>query len=229
MCLILVSNGQNKILEDQEDLKNYIDQIYGSDDMLVNGRIYVPQHGLAEGHPYFEVVDWVFGNLFIKGVLYEDVKLKYDIELDEFILFIKDKQDRKNYIVLNHHYVDSVYMGKYVFVNTDVLPEIEKDLGYAELVYDRDFIFLIKYTRDFKKEYSDSKPYGEYAEQKATRYICESGELVKISSKKAFLAYFEPDKKEIKKYLKKNNIKYKKANSGELYHLLNYCNAIRNE
>jgi len=229
MYFVVTSSGQNKTLEDQEDLKRYIDQIYGSDDLLINGPIYVPQHGLAAGHPYFEIVDWVYGSLFIKGHIYDDVKLKYNIELDEFILFIKDRQDRKKYIVLNHHFIDSVYMGKYVFVNTDVLPEVEKDLGYAELVYDRNFIFLIKYTRDFKTEYSDSKPYGEYTEQKATHYICESGKLVKISGKKAFLAYFESEKKEIKKYLKKNNIKYKKANSGELYNLLNYCNAIRNK
>lgn len=229
LFLFLGATAQNKdqVISSSTELVSYSNDIYGSDDKLVNGRIYVPMHSLAEGHPYFEVENWVNGDIFIKGSRYNELKLKYDIELDEFILFVKDKQNRKNYIVLNQHYIDSVQMGKYFFINTGVLPEIGEDIGYAELVFRKDFFFLVKYHKDFKKEFSESKPYGEYNRQTSNRYISESGELVKINTKKALLTYFEAQKKEIKRFMKKNNIKYKKANSGELYNLLRYCHEAR--
>lgn len=231
LLLILGSFGQvsNTDLGTRDEILTHTNKVYGSDDILINGRIYVPLHSLAEGHPYFETLEWVHGDLFIKGNHYVNVKLKYDIELDEFILSIKDKQERKNYIVLNRHYVDTVYMGKYVFVNTKELQQINQNIGYAELVFEKDFIFLIKYSKDFKKEYSESKPYGEYNKVVANRFISESGDLIKLNTKKSFLDYFESNKKEIKKYMKKNKIKYRKAKSGELNKLLNHCHEVRNK
>jgi hypothetical protein len=215
------------LLEDKESLVAYTDSDYGSDDMLINGRIYVPLHSLAEGHPYFQTIDWILGHVFVRGKTFEDVKLKFDIELDEFILYIEDKYGRKNYLVLNHHYVDSVAMGKYLFVNTATLPEVGRDIGYAERVYNSDLIFLVKYNKDFKKQYSESKPYGEYSKQNSDRYIAERGRLVKVTTRNSFLNYFEAHKKELKRYMKKQKINYKKANSGELHNLLNYCHALR--
>ena len=224
----MVQGQVNKnLLNSHEKLLDYADQVYGSNDLLVNGRIYVPMHSLAEGHPYFEIKDWILGDVYTKGNKFEQLKLKYDIELDEFILFFIDKENHNNYIVLNKHYVDSVYVGKFLFVNTAVIPEISENLGYCELVYNKQLSFLVKYKKDFKKEYSETKPHGEYSKINANRYITESGILTKVNTKKTLLRYFEPYKKEIKKYLKKNKINYKKANSGELNTLINYCNEVR--
>jgi hypothetical protein len=206
---------------------NYADAVYGSDDMIISGRIYIPQHTLAEGHPYFEVADWVTGDVFIRGHRYKNQKLKYDVELDEFVLYIEDRYQRKNYLVLNHHYVDSVRIGKYFFINTGAIPEVGNDIGYAELVYDDGMIFLVKYQKDFKKEYSESKPYGEYGKQYAERFICEGGQVFKVTSKRAFLNYFEDHKKAIKRYMKKQKINYKKAGSGALKELVGHCHEIR--
>ena len=219
--------GSDIYLDEPDKLVEYANHVYGSNDLLITGRIYVPQHSLAEGHPYFGIADWILGDVYVRSDRFENQKLKYDIELDEFILYIEDAYQRKNYLVLNHHYVDSIYLGKFLFVNTAVVPRIGGDIGYAELVYNKRMIFLVKYKKDFKKEYSDAKPYGEYAEQTSERYICEGGRMEKVTSKKSFLHYFEQNQKEIKRYLKKEKIKYKKANSGELYNLINFCDALQ--
>lgn len=228
LFLSIISRTQHtqQILSTGEQLVNYSSKVYGSDDMLVNGRIYVPQHSLAEGHPYFNVEEWVESQVFIKGHMFDGVKLKFDIELDEFILFTENN-GQKNYIVLNKHYVDSVYMGKYLFVNTTTLKQINEDIGYAELVLNQDILFLVKYKKDFKKEYSETKPYGEYNRQNSYRYLGENNNLVKLNTKKALLEYFKDEKRDIKRYMKKNNIKYKKANSGELFNLISFCNNAR--
>ena len=91
----------------------------------------------------------------------------------------------------------------------------------------KNFIFFAKHSKGFKKQYSESKPHGEYAEPKAVNYIFENNVLTKLATKKSFLEYFLEHKKDVKKYMKKNKLKYKKANSGELYKLLKYCNEIR--
>jgi len=223
----LLSQDTAIYLMDENELLEYTNDLYGSDDMLINGRIYVPLHSLAEGHPYYQVIDWIRGDIHIKGHTFKEVQLKYDIELDEFILFIKDKKERKNYLVLNRNYIDSVYLGKYLFVNSLVLHQLNKNMGYVEMIYDKNFVFFVKHSKGFKKEFSESKPYGEYAEQKSVNYIFENSVLTKMPSKKSFIEYFPNQKKEIKKYMKRNKIKYKKANSGELFKLLEYCNEIR--
>jgi hypothetical protein len=225
----LSAQDSRVFLKDSKDLLAYIEERYGADDLLMNGSIYVPLHSLAIGHPYFEVHDWVLSTLYVKRHRFDQVKLKYDIELDEFVLFILDKQERKNYLLLNRHYVDSVRMGKYVFVNADNIPGIPEKFGYLENVYDRQFYFFVTHHKDFKKEFSESKPHGEYSEQTSTRYILDDGRLTKVNSKKAFLSYFEPYKSELKSYLRKNKIKYKKANSGQLYNLLIYCEGIQSK
>jgi hypothetical protein len=222
----LCGQDTSRFIDTRDELLNYAEAVYGSDDMIINGRIYVPQHTLAEGHPYFEIADWVMGDVFIRGHRFKNLKLKYDIDLDEFVLYIEDKYQRKNYLVLNHHYVDSVYLGKYIFINTAAYPGIGRDLGYAELVYDNGLIFLVTYEKDFKKQYSESKPYGEYGKQYAERYIASEGSVSKVTSKKAFLKYFESYKKEIRRYMKKQKINYRKAGSGTLKNLFTYCHEL---
>jgi hypothetical protein len=223
-CQIIHAQEQHILLENEKDILNYMDTVYGADDLLINGRIYVPQHGLAFGHPYFETSDWIPGSVFIKGQNYHTVKLKYDLELDEFVLFIVDNRENKNYIVLNRHFVDSVHLGKYRFVNASILKQTKLGPGYVEMVYDKDIYFFINHSKNFKNAFSESKPYGEYADMKSVNYIIREDRLTKLPTKKSFLDYFENNKKEIQKYLKKNRIKYKKANSGELYRLLTYIN-----
>lgn len=223
---LLFSQEESLVLQTEKDLLNYVDQIYGADDLLVNGRIYVPEHGLAMGHPYFEIYDWIIGTVYIKGHSYHDVKLKYDIEIDDFILFIQDNFGHKNYLVLNRHYVDSVHLERYRFINSSVIKQLTKELGYIELVYDKNFMFFIKHSKNFKKEFSETKPHGEYAEMKSVFYILKNEDLTKLPTKKSFLQYFYDSRKELKKYMKRNKIKYKKANSGELFNLLVYYDKI---
>ena len=143
------SQQEYKLISDKAELLEYAEDVCGSDDRLINGRIYVPLHSLAEGHPYFGSKDWVSGTIYIKGKRYDEVQIKYDIELDEIVLFIEDNYKRKNYIVLNRHYVDSVQIGNYQFINTIVVPQVDKKIGYAESVYNSGFLFLVKYEKSF--------------------------------------------------------------------------------
>jgi hypothetical protein len=118
-------------------------------------------------------------------------------------------------------------MGKYSFVNASLIREAPESFGYVEKVYDREFYFFIHHRKEFKNEYSESKPYGEYSEQISTPYLLKDGQLFKMNSKRDFLSYFEPHKRKLKSYLRKNKIRYKKANSGQLYQLLIYCERLQ--
>jgi hypothetical protein len=114
-------------------------------------------------------------------------------------------------------------------VNAEIIEGIPSKFGYVEEVYDRAFYFFVTHHKDFKKEFSESKPHGEYSDQISTRYILEEGQLIKVNSKKAFLSYFDPHKRELKSYFRKNKIRYKKANSGQLYNVLIYCESLQSK
>ncbi|PLW99334.1 MAG: hypothetical protein C0591_02975, partial [Marinilabiliales bacterium] len=52
------------------DLKSLIiqtDSLLGADDELVNGKIYIQENLLAEGHPFFLSPNWQPGNVVING------------------------------------------------------------------------------------------------------------------------------------------------------------------
>jgi hypothetical protein len=50
-----------------------------------------------------------------------------------------------------------------------------------------------------------------------------------MSAKSALLSYFDQHKKEIKRFMSRNKIKYSKASTDQLYMLMQYCDSLDKE
>jgi hypothetical protein len=97
----------------------------------------------------------------------------------------------------------------------------------VQLIYSGKILFLATYSKSFLKDFSDKSPYGKYSEQQSVYSIYNNQVLTKIASKKALLDYFDPHKKEIKKYLKHNKFKFKKASPSEWYSVIQFCDNLQ--
>lgn len=218
-------NGQTK--EKQQYLSEILDKayaVYGPNEMLENGRIYIPKHSRAQGNPYFAGTDWMATTMTIKGELFNDLKIKYNVNL-ELLILKKEKENQESHIpiVLNNNFIDSFESDGRQFINVKTKPFGDELSGYVELIYDSQIIFLVKHSKEFLNRYSQSNPYGAYSKLYSVYYIYGNEILTRVSTKGSFLNYFASFKKEIKKFLRQHNIKYKKATNNQLYQLIKYC------
>jgi len=214
-------NRQNQSLLDS------INTIYGSDDLLINGRRYEPLHVQASGNPYLFENDWRRGTLYIKGRIFNNVHCKYNIEKDKVVINTILHSGVPVQLIINNEYLDSFIIENHSFINVAVLKTDKETAGYYEQIFNGDFKFLKKHNKTFLNKYNDLEPYGSYSKIRTEYYLYYNSRLFKVFSKKSFLKYFKPYKKEIKKFIRKNRIKYKKASNQDLNKLMIFCNKLK--
>ena len=222
----LFGQGQNEKQNQINNLIDYTNYVYGTNDILVNGLVYMPLHLNAEGHPFFMEGDWENGKIYIKGRVFNDIELKYDIEIDRVILKAEVRAGTYE-VLVNDAFVDSCIINNRMLINSNnIFKDNPEFTGYFELVYEGNFLFLVKHQKTFISEYSENNQFGLYSDPTSEYILLKGDKINKIYSKKALLKYFKPNKRLIKRFLKKNKIKYKKINSNELFNLLKYCDTI---
>lgn len=215
------SYGQ-EIAKSKESILGIANSLYGADDRLVNGKFYVPKHYGGYGNPYFESNNWLDGTLFIKGIQYNDIPLKYNIEDDELIINVSFANKSASRILLYNAFVDSLIIDSQIFHNTDNFGT-NNPIGFAEFIYKGDSLSAyFKHSIEFLDVITDKGPNGKYLKPKKKLYFLEHNRFLQISSKKAFLAYFEDHKKEIRLYMRKNQFYFKKANANQFAELLDF-------
>lgn len=207
-------------------LQNYTDALYGTDDVLVNGRAYLPDHYNANGHPYFLTQNWTKSTLIIDGKSYENQEILYNIDLEILILKTTINDGNKVLLMLNTEFIDAFYLGSHSFINASKYLLENKFPGFVEQVYSGSFSVFIRHQKAFVFEYTKNNPYGFYTSTKSENYIRVDNELVKLSSKKSLIEYFPDYKKDIKSFLRKNKIRYKHADNDQLHKLFEYCDQI---
>lgn len=216
-----------KTINTVNELLKYSELAYGVDNNLVNGRVYSPKHALAKGHPYYPEKDWQLSTLYIKSKKYTPYQVKYNIEIDRLILNIVKSDSAETPIYLNTAFVDSVHLGENTFLINRALITSDKHFNnFFERVNTGKFQLLATYKVYFKASFTTSTPYGTFGDRIRKYFIYTDGKIYPISSKKVFLEFFEVHKSELKKYLKKQKINYKKADSLELKKLMIYCNDL---
>ncbi|OQX74776.1 MAG: hypothetical protein B6D61_11300 [Bacteroidetes bacterium 4484_249] len=207
------------------ELLNYTEKFYGSDDVVTNGRAYLPDHYDAKGNPYFLFDNPTQCTLIINGKKYEKKEILYNIDSEKLILQTL-VNNAKILLVLNNEFIDSFYLNGRHFINgTKYLPD-NKFPGFIEQVYDGNFTLLTNHKKSFISEYKANTPNGFYSKTKSTNYILNNGELKRLPTKKSLFEYFSLYKKEIKNFMSKNRIRYKKADFKQLNTLFEYCDHI---
>lgn len=199
--------------------------IYRSDDRLVNGKYYKPKHDFAAGHPYFLTDNWEQGKLFIKGIEYDNVLIKYNIVEDIVILStISINRVAKN-IIIHNSFLDSLAIGNFFFHNTNIFP-VEKSIGIAEIIYSGKISAYYKYKNEFKEDYTIKNPFGRYLSPTKKLYLYDGSDFELIRSKKALLVYFQNHENELRQFLRQHKIRIKKASPQQIESILQFCEQL---
>lgn len=211
-----------EVMDERNAILSFANTIYGSDDRLLNGKYYSPKHFFAEGHPYFIAKEWIPSTIFIKGIQYDNVPLKYNIEDEKIIINAIYERKISREIVLNNSFIDSLVIGSHIFHNTDNFID-GNPIGMAELVYKGNILVYFKHSVEFIYELSVQTKYGKYAKAKRKIFLFSDNSFNQVQKKKEFLTYFPEHKKEINLFLRKETIKLRNATNGQLHDLLQFC------
>lgn len=209
-----------------QNISALANSIYGTDDRLYNGIFYQPKHFFADGNPYFPADEWVESTLFIKGITYEGIPLKYNIEDDRFI--IKNITDNKISvdILMHNSFVDSLQLGSHFFHNTDNLLS-NNPIGIAELIYRGDSISAyFKHSTEFLDQLTDRLKHGKYLKPKKKLYILNDTLFYLIHKNKDLFTYFPKKDLAIKQFMRKNKIRLKKASAAQIAELIHFCEQL---
>ena len=209
-----------------EELRQHTSEVYGIDDILVNGTEYRTLHPIASGDPFFETSACLKGTINLKGRSFQDVLLKYDIE--QQILVLKGFADSARFevIALNNNYVKSFWLKGRYFVNIESLLPHSLIKGFYELIYKGSFLFVRWYSKEFVASYSNRYPNGKYSKTKAENFLVRNGEKYRIKKKKDLYKLFPQQKASVKKFMKDNKIKLKKSSNQKLNNLMQYCDEV---
>lgn len=200
------------------------------DPLLVNGRIYRKFKSNAQGDPFLFSTEWCPATIYIINKEFTGRLVKYDIYQDALVLRIHNETANYNQITLNDSFIDSFTMAdnrKFVHRRNLNLPGL--NVSYVEMIFSGEISMIRTYKKSFVEIYNNFTPQGTYGDTNTKEYLVVGNSLKEVSNKRTFLNTFNEYKGNIRKYMRKNKIIYRKASTKELINLMKYCNALVEE
>jgi hypothetical protein len=186
-------------------LESYAHKRLGADSRLYNGREYIRNGTSAKGFPNFEWDSLLPGSVDYDGIFYQ-IPLEYDIAQDKLVV--------RNYadnilISLVGEKTSRFSIGPYTFrfvgPGTDHLPESG---FYQELFVGRAVTLLARKHKIlvFPTALDQQAQYLQYD----TYFLLASGNSYKVIGEKELLDILKDRKDELKKYIRKNHLSFKR-------------------
>ena len=176
---------------------------------VLNGWEYKDYHRLITGDQFFLTDEPVNGSVLYDGILYPDLQLRYDIVNDVVVIrhpsqegYISDVQipgDKISRFTIPEH--------NFIRINSDSLSETNIPTGFYDQIYNGTVQVLVKRMKRLVESAGSSEIQKEFV-YKERFYIYRNNEYHQIRGRRSFLKLFPERKKEIKRFLKKNNLRF---------------------
>ena len=220
----LMINAQDKV---KNELVSNAQKEYGTDNLLVFGKMYFQSHSGVDGHQFLYNPGYVKGNVYTSGKTFENVNLKLDIENQDLVLATDKGGSLEKQILVNPMRIDSFVMYEQSFIHSKKLDYTLPEEGYYSVVgtqYLHAFVLYFKYFRPTKGE--KNEVYGAYSGLQKNVYISINNQVLKANKRRTFLNLFPEYKDELKRFMRKNKIRYRKIKHNQFEHLIIYCNEL---
>jgi hypothetical protein len=221
MCSLLISSFFSIpfTLRSQDTSQGY-DHIYGLDQTLCNGKkyTYVAPPG-SNGNQYLLSPFFSVGSVTIRGQCYRDITLNYDIFNQQLLLQYADDIGPVNIIEVSKAWLTAFSMANrnFEFLNLEKEPQFYQVLGEGPV--------RILYFWRKSINLNDAIGSSNFIFTAALRdcYVLLNGQLKPFNTKRSLINIFDPGhRQEIKSYLRKHNVKVKKASDQAMADLITF-------
>ncbi len=201
---------------------------YGVDQQLSNGVYFEDVYRNTNRHPYLLDDTFHEGTLVYQNKDYKGVQLKYDIYAQQ-VLVHHQLQKYTITTVLTDEFLTEFSIQDQYFKKMNL---IENKDAYYQVIAENEHILCCYYCLKRQNEdFQDNvdKLY-TFSDVKREKYLVLDAGPYKYKNNRSFNKIFPKDMKgPIRKYLRSNNIKVRKANDGQVAELIDFCeNLISN-
>ncbi|PWT73067.1 MAG: hypothetical protein C5B59_14095 [Bacteroidetes bacterium] len=183
---------------------------------------YYPYH-FQEGTPYFVTSDSVAASIYYDGVLYQNMFMKYDQLRDQVIIWYNNDAVR-----LIDEKVDSFIIRDHLFVRliSDSASKNALATGYYEMIYNGKIRIYRKSIKHVLVKTDMTEGVIRTIDQKDNYFVRKSGHFQSIDNVNEWYALFIDHKDEIKEFVSRNNLNFKKDPAGWLVQVAAYCDKL---
>jgi len=193
---------------------------YGQDQELVNGLQYYNGHPRSLGHPYL-LEGWVHqGSVSIRGKLYSEIWIKYDIHAQQVEVEYQTMGGADNQVILVSDRVDGFTIGPYSFKRLKLEVEQDDELDdeqFYQILGKERLIWYIRWEKNLVPLVGDPRFIEEFTSPKRNYLLELDGSIHPFSNKLSFVKLFpESIQKDIKRLIKSNQLQIRSASSEQL-------------
>jgi hypothetical protein len=205
-----------------EPTENYIRTRLGADSRLYNGREYIRNGTPAKGFPYFEWDSLKPGSLDYDGISYA-IPLEYDLAQDQLVI---RSYAGSTLISLVGEKILQFSIGachfRYFRPGIAHLP----DAGFYQELYAASQVTLLARRRKNLEFPSAADQQPQYIQINAF-FLLLNGSSHKVTNEKELLDILKDKKEELKKYIRKNHLSFKRHMEGSLIQTIAYYQQIK--
>lgn len=196
------------------DYAGLVVRAFGQDQELVNGMQYYNRNPRAMGHPYL-LEGWVHeGSVRIRGRLYPDVWLKYDIHEQQVEVEYRTMNGADNQVILVGDRLDEFTIGDQYFKNLGLNGEPDQ---IYQVIGEGRIILYIGWRKKLVPVSGDSRFVEEFSPPKRTYLLELDGSIYRFTNKKSFVKLFPKEiQKDMRRLMKSNRLLIRTAPVKEL-------------
>jgi hypothetical protein len=191
---------------------------------LYNGIEHVGYSPRIKGHAYFQEVELQKGSVVYDGLVYNDVPMWYDMLKEQLIIQHFNKFTRiglvspkvRAFTLLNHHFIR---------LDIDSTLGLPVRTGFYDQVYKGSTTVLVKRIKTIFEVVRDEVE-REFI-QHNYYYIQKDSTWYNVKSYRGLLTIFKDRSKEIKQHLRRNKIKYRKAQENAIVKAAAYYDSLK--
>jgi len=201
-------------------------EIYSAELNIVNGSKWYYENKY-KGHPFLYDDGLLDGSVIFNGINYPNLNLIYEVQNNELIL-IKEINSKNRELILNKNFVESFVLippgsaSEYLFVRKE-LPGVG-GLKYYHAVYRGKSTCYI-----YQKKIINNRTAGNYLGEYLYRpviYIKKGETFHGCNNKRSFLRLFEDQKKQIRKFMRRNNLSIEGTKPEHIAQILTYYDSL---
>ena len=198
-------------------------QNLGEESPLYNGSEYIEYaYTLQEGHPFFQVVNFINGNVNVDGMIFHDVPMLYDIVKDQLIIQDFQKVYKIN---LPADRVQQFFLLGHLFVHLNASDQVKT--GFYDQLYKGKISLFAKREKKILEKYSNIQ-ISKVVISQNVYYIKKDGVYYTIKNKSSLFSALKSKKKEVQQYLKANDIKFKREPERAMIMAVKYYDQLTN-
>ncbi len=205
-----------------DPIREEANQKYRGSSELLNGEKYYYPYRSARGTPFLELPGDPPATVQLSGKTFHDQRIRYDIYNQYMILDYENIAGVRGSLVLNNAWIDQVTIGKYRF---RLFPGKEGKEKFGQVIGEGGYTCIYFW----EKQYLPSMKEGElhYFFSGATRrsFLKHGERLCSFKGNRSLMKCFpESYRSRVKRYLKANRLRVKKADTEEMEEFLHFLN-----